>query len=181
MRNKGPGFTDQAMFAKLQQMQDLGVSMEVFFTYGVPWEKERDLNTTLDLRRRILKEFSLVRGLRALSIEMEPGAPWFESPDRFGVISQRSSFDDFYRAHSDGEEGTYTDLGYAISDFFDEPLDADEPHRDFQRRLQEIKGRDLRFLHFNPKKVGSPRMGRFVCRAGQLMRLARGRQRGRPE
>jgi len=41
------------------------------------------------------------------------------------------AFADFLKAHSQRTTGTYTDLGYYISDYFTKPLDSGDPEGDF--------------------------------------------------
>ncbi len=173
LKHKGPGFSTAALFDKLNTMNRMGIPTEIFFTYGLPGENIRRLEETIALQREIVKRFRCVRAIRTLSIEIEPGAPWFLEPERFGIITNRRSFNDFYQAHGTGGNDTFTSFGYYIPDYFEEPLDEKNPYQDFAQRMQAIKCRKFCFIHPNPEKCGKhPWQGRLFCQvASRLISL----------
>jgi radical SAM superfamily enzyme YgiQ (UPF0313 family) len=172
LRHKGPGFTTEAFLAKMDKLDNMGISTEIFFTYGLPGENEEIMEDTFALRRTIMERYKHVRGLRTLSIEMEPGAPWQIDPDHYGIVTDRTTFTDFYNAHAEHGNSTYTSFGYYLPDFFKKPLDMSRPYDDFAQRLQKIKCKRLCFLHPNPKKYGKPWQGRLLCTvASNLLKL----------
>lgn len=180
LRNKGPGFTTQAFLDKMDRIDRMGISTEIFFSYGLPGENEDLLQDTLKLRRLIMKRYKHVRGLRTLSIEMEPGAPWQMDPERYGIVTDRRTFRDFYNAHAEGQASTYDTFGYYIPDYFHRPLSTENPYADFAQRMQAIKCRELCFLHPNPKKYGKPWQGRLMCAVASRLVKLKPRQTGRP-
>lgn len=164
LKHKGPGFTTKALFEKLDTMNRLGIITEVFFTYGLPGENIKLLEETISMQKQIVKRFPCVRAIRTLSVEMEPGAPWYLEPERFGIVTNRKSFNDFYNAHKNPENEPFTSFGYYIPDYFNKPLDANNPYLDFAKRMQAIKCRQLCFIHPNPEKCGKyPWQGRLFC------------------
>jgi hypothetical protein len=107
-----------------------------------------------------------------MSVEMEPGAPWQLEPERFNIVTDRRCFSDFYNAHSDKNQGPFTNFGYYIPDYFDKPLDPVNPFHDFAERMQKLKCRKFCFIHPNPRKSGTPLQGRLFCAvASSLIRL----------
>ena len=52
------------------------------------------------------------------------------------------AFADFLKAHSQRTTGTYTDLGYYISDYFTKPLDSGDPEGDFSKEEIERISRE---------------------------------------
>jgi hypothetical protein len=172
LKEKGPGFTTKALLAKLEFMERIGVQSEIFFSYGLPGENEDLLKETLSLQNIISKKYQCVRAIRTHSIEMEPGAPWFMDPERFGIVTNRRCFKDFYTAHADPDQGPFTSFGYYIPDYFHVPLDPMRPYEDFAERMQEIKCRRFCSIHPNPRKCGKrPWQGRLFC--GVVSRLIR--------
>jgi len=180
LKHKGPGFTTEAFLNKMDHMDRLGISTELFFTYGLPGENEILLNDTISLQKTIRKRYSHVRAIRTLSIEMEPGSPWQLEPERFGIVTDRRCFKDFYNAHSDHNQGTYTSFGYYIPDYFNDPLDPERPYHDFANRLQAIKCRKFCFIHPNPKKGGRPWQGRLFCKVASGLIAFKPRNLSRP-
>lgn len=173
LKHKGPGFTNKALYNALDVLDRADVTTEIFFTYGLPGENLRLLEETIALQKDLIRRFNCIRAVRTLSVEMEPGAPWFLEPERFGIVTNRRSFDDFYRAHENPENDPFTSLGYYIPDYFDTPLNPEDPFRDFAERMMRIKCRKFCFIHPNPEKCGKhPWQGRLFCRvASKLISL----------
>jgi radical SAM superfamily enzyme YgiQ (UPF0313 family) len=169
LKYKGPGFTTDAFFDKMDRMDGLGVSSEIFFTYGLPGENEELLEETVALQRKIRNRYRHVRALRTLSIEMEPGAPWHLEPEKFGIVTDRVHFRDFLDAHAQRDQGAFTSFGYYIPGYFTTPLDPHQPYEDFAARMQAIKCRKFCFIHPNPLKGSRPWQGRLFC--GVVSRL----------
>jgi radical SAM superfamily enzyme YgiQ (UPF0313 family) len=163
-RNKGYFFSNAELFEMLDYTTSKKVNVEVFFTYGIPGENEERVKETYRMRSEIVKKYGRRNCLRALSIEIEPGAPWQIEPEKYGIVISRRTFADFLKAHSRRSAGTYTDLGYYITDYFKEPLDPKDPEGDFSKRLQEIKCKHFCFIHPDGRKTASPFWGRMLCR-----------------
>lgn len=172
LKHKGPGFTTHALIEKMDQIDKLGISSELFFTFGLPGENRKILEDTINLQKFMRKRYHHLRAIRTLSIEMEPGAPWQLEPERFGIVTDRRCFTDFYNAHSNQDQGAFTSFGYYIPDYFDKPLDSANPFHDFEERMQQLKCRKFCFIHPNPGKGGKPWQGRLFCAvASRLIRL----------
>lgn len=181
LKHKGPGFTTKALFEKLDTMNRLAIPTEIFFTYGLPGENIRLLEETITLQREIVKRFRCVRAIRTLSVEMEPGAPWHLEPERFGIVTNRRSFSDFYKAHGDPGNDTFTSFGYYIPDYFDNALDPQDPYQDFAKRMQAIKCRKFCFIHPNPEKCGKhPWQGRLFCQVASTLISLKPRNLSKP-
>jgi radical SAM superfamily enzyme YgiQ (UPF0313 family) len=174
-RNKGYSYTNQELLDCLAYTREKGVQVDLFFGIGLAYEKEADLHETARLIARIRRQFPNVRGIRTFTIEMEPAAPWFLHPERFGVETDLRSFSDFYTYHKEEDEG-FSAFGYHIPGYF--PDLGKASGKEFQRRLQEIKCRRFCFIHPDARKSSSPFWGRMLCRASALtakiMRWRRG-------
>jgi radical SAM superfamily enzyme YgiQ (UPF0313 family) len=157
----------------LRYLKDLDVSVEVFFTYGIPGESHDELRQTIRLKRFIKKKFKNVRCIRVLSIEIEPGSPWHIDPEKYGIVHDRKNFRDFYRAHSSKYNQTYSSLGYYIPDYF--PKAEVQGIKDFERQLQKIKCRYFCFLSPNARKSGPAWSGRLFCNMLSFMDRRKGR------
>ena len=172
--NRGFYFSNAELFSILEYIDRKGISMEVFFTYGIPHETEADVQETVRLREEIARRFKHVTGMRALGIELEPGAPWQMNPEKFGIRTSLRTFRDFYEAHSDPTQGTYTRLGYHIPDYF---ADGEVDEQSFAERIQAIKCKQLCFIHPNARRYGKPWQGRLLCRMATLARKLRRKPR----
>ncbi len=159
--NKGHFYTNLQLMDTLDLMRREGVYVDVFFTYGVARETERDLWDTLDLIKRV-KRFPNVRAIRAFSVEMEPGAPWHTNPHAYGIETPLQRFEDYVRHHADEAGDPFAPLGYTIPDYFGK---ASPQGDSFAHRIQRFKCRHLCFIHPNARKTSSPFWGRMLCRA----------------
>jgi radical SAM superfamily enzyme YgiQ (UPF0313 family) len=174
-RNKGHFCSNLEYLEMLDYITSKKINVEVFFTYGIPGENEELLEDTYRMRNEILKRYGRRNCLRALSIELEPGAPWHIDPEKYGIVTSRRTFADFLNVHAQERAGTYTDLGYYIPDYFKKPLDPEDPEGDFAERLQKLKCKHFCFIHPDGRKTSSPFWGRMLCRTMGLMRFVQKR------
>jgi len=167
--HKGYSYSNQALLETLDRLKANGVFCDLFFTLGVPFEKETDVEETIRLQKMIRKRYSNVRGIRTFTIEMEPGSPWHLDPEEFGVKTSLNHFMDFYHYHS-GDTSAFSSLGYWIPDYFDD--DRDE--KGFGGVLQKIKCRHFCFIHPEARKSSTPFWGRTLCGLSNLFWKAKG-------
>ena len=161
--HKGHAYTNRDLMECLDQLKSQQVFCDLFFTVGGPFEKEEDLQQTIQLQKEIRSRYSNVRGIRTFTIEMEPGSPWHLDPVTFGVKTSLGNFMDFYHYHS-GKENTFSSLGYWIPDYFKDLGDGKE----FERRLHQLKCRHFCFIHPNARRSPKPFWGRRLCDLSNL-------------
>jgi radical SAM superfamily enzyme YgiQ (UPF0313 family) len=162
--HKGNAYTEQALRECLDALEEHQVSSDIFFTLGVPFEREEDLHRTIRLQKEIRKRYSNVRGIRTFTIEMEPGSPWHLDPEAFGVKTSLQSFMDFYSYHS-AEGGTFSSLGYWIPNYFQ----GIEDEKGFEEALQNFRCRYFCFIHADARKLSNPFWGRRLCDLSNLV------------
>jgi radical SAM superfamily enzyme YgiQ (UPF0313 family) len=167
--HKGYAYSNQALMKTLDQMEANGVFCDLFFTLGVPFEKEADVQQTVQLQRMIRRRYSNVRGIRTFTIEMEPGSPWHLDPEEYGVKTSLDHFMDFYHYHS-GDKNAFSSLGYWIPDYFDDARDEEG----FELALQKIKCRHFCFIHPEARKSSTPFWGRRLCDLSSLFWKVKG-------
>jgi len=156
--HKGHAYSNQALMESLGQLKTNGVSCDLFFTLGAPFEREMDIQQTIRLQKMIRERYSNVRGIRTFTIEMEPGSPWHLDPEEYGVETSLKNFMDFYHYHS-GDRSAFSSLGYWIPDYFEEENDANG----FEEALQKIKCRHFCFIHPEARRSSTPFWGRRLC------------------
>lgn len=161
--HKGHPYTNRDLMACLDQLKSHQVFCDLFFTLGVPFEKEENLEETIQLQKTIRAHYPNVRGIRTFTIEMEPGSPWHLDPETFGVRSSLWNFMDFYQYHS-RDENAFSSLGYWIPDYFEGVKDA----KAFEKRLVELKCRHFCFIHPNARRSSTPFWGRRLCGLSNL-------------
>jgi len=157
-RNRTFSYTNEDLMRTVCQAEKLGIRVDIFFSMGIPGERYHDLAKTAALRREIKRKFKNIGRIWTSPISLEPAAPWFLSPEAFGIIPTRQSFADFYRGSSPGEGG----LGYFISDYLGNGAELDA--KTFESVLRQAKCRDHCALHLNPSKASEPFWGRLYCR-----------------
>jgi radical SAM superfamily enzyme YgiQ (UPF0313 family) len=161
--NKGNAYTNQDLMECLDQLEKQGVSCELFFTLGVPFENEEDIRQTAQLQKEIRNRYSHVKGIRTFTIEMEPGSPWHLDPETFHVKASLQNFMDFYHYHS--EEGNpFSSLGYWIPGYFR----GIEDEKGFRERLQKAKCHQFCFFHPDARRSSKAFWGRRFCDLSNL-------------
>lgn len=163
--NKGCYYSNAELMETLEYIDGKGVNMEIFFTYGVPFEKAPDLLKSVELRTEIARRFKKVQGMRTMSIEMEPLAPWSTDPDKYGVVTNLKRFKDYYNHHADRSTGCYSTLGYHIPGYFPGAPDTAET---FQTLLQEQKCKHFCYIHPNQRRYLPPFLARKLCAATEM-------------
>jgi len=161
--HKGNAYTNRDLMECLDQLREHGVFCDLFFTIGVPFEKEEDIHQTIRLQRRIQNRYPNVRGVRTFTIEMEPGSSWHLDPEEFDVKTSLRNFMDFYHYHS-GEGSAFSSLGYWIPDYFPEVKDE----KGFEERLQKMKCHHFCFIHPDARRSSTPFWGRKLCDLSSL-------------
>ncbi len=161
--HKGYAYTNRALMGCLQELEEHRVYCDLFFTLGLPFEKEADYRQTARILKEIRAKYSNVRGIRTFAIEMEPGSPLYVDSETFDVKTSLRSFIDFYHYHS-GKKGVSSSLGYWIPNYFQDV----EDEQGFEETLQRIKCRHFCSLHPNARKSLSPFWGRRFCDLSSL-------------
>ena len=167
--HKGHAYTKKELMACLDQLKSHEVFCDLFFTVGVPFEREGDVEQTIQLQKEIRNRYPNVRGIRTFTIEMEPGSPWHLDPETFGVKTHLGNFMDFYHYHS-GKENAFSSLGYWIPDYFEGATDAKE----FESKLHQLRCNNFCFIHPNARKSSSPFWGRRLCDISNLFWRTKG-------
>lgn len=172
VRKKIRGFfyTNGQIIEALENLNRLNVTTELYFTFGFPFEKEEDVLKTKKFALYFKKRFKCIWAIRAYPLEMEPGSPWQRNPEKFGVVSNRKSFIDFYKANSQKNPEVLNSLGYYIPGFFKKSVSNFET---FERKMQELKCRHFCLVHPNARKSGPPWLGRLMCRGISLYQKLR--------
>ncbi len=161
--HKGYPYTNRALLECLDRLKEYQVFCNLFFTLGVPFESEENLQQTIRLQKEIRSRYANVRGIRTFTIEMEPGSPWHLDSEEFGVKTSLRNFMDFYHYHS-GEENAFSSLGYWIPDYFQ----GVEGEKGFEKALQRIRCHHFCFIHPDARKTSSPFWGRRLCDLSSL-------------
>lgn len=161
-KNKGYSYTNADMFEFLENSEKKEISVDVFFTIGLPFERYEDTMRTKQVQREIIARFSNIRRLMTWSIQIEPGSRQFENPSRYGIITDRRNFMDFYHVHGGNRADTYSGLGYKLKEYFLDKRDNCTIH-EFERRLMQIKCEHFCFLNEDPRLYASPEKGRKEC------------------
>ena len=160
--NKQPYYDDAALFETLDRLEAREIAFDVFYTIALPGETVADARETARQVDRIAATYRHARRLMTWSVQLEPGSPQFETPERFGMITDRACFRDFYRAHGGDRADTYSSLGYKIQGYFGDSRDQGGI-ADFERHLQHLKCMELCFLGRDPRFWSAPDQGRQHC------------------
>ncbi len=167
VRKKIGGFfyTNGQIMEALEDLNRLHITTELYFTFGFPFEREEDVLETKRFAFYLKKRFRCIWAIRAYPLEMEPGSLWQRNPERFGVVSNRKSFVNYYEANSQKNLEVLNSLGYYIPSFFKEGA---SDFASFERKMQRLKCRHFCLIHPNARRSGPPWLGRVMCRGMSL-------------
>jgi radical SAM superfamily enzyme YgiQ (UPF0313 family) len=115
-KNKGFFYTNQQFDEVMQWIENEGIPSIVYLTIGLPGENSSHIEETYRFSKEIRKKFEKsLDCILLLPVQIEPGAPMFENPSQYGIVSERTCFEDFYKFHFRPESNSYTFFGY-VSD-----------------------------------------------------------------
>ncbi len=160
--NKGFYYTTEELRESIRQAEGRGVQLDVFFSIALPGENAVEALKTRDLITEIREGYGNIRRLMTWSVQLEPGSPQYEHPERFGMMTDRHGFMDFYRAHGGPRADTYSSLGFKISDYFGDERDKGGI-LEFEAAMQHFKCMEFCFLSPDPRQRVSPEEGRRHC------------------
>ncbi len=161
--NKGFFYTNDELFQTLDFMREHNIYLDMFFTVGIPYETVHEAMQTKQMMRTIKKRYhSILKRMMVWTIQIEPGALQFLHPEKYGIVSDRSMFMDFYRSHGGQDADTYSALGYYNHSFFPDGAQKNNAH-EFSEALQKLKCRHFCFLHPDARKYNTPVKGRLYC------------------
>ncbi|MCG3173590.1 MAG: hypothetical protein GMKNLPBB_01789 [Myxococcota bacterium] len=160
--NKGHFYSNADLLAVCERLKQHGITMDIFFTIGLPGENLERAMKTKRLIHEMAARFSNIKRLMTWSVQLEPGSPQFERPQDFNMITDRRNFMDFVRSHGGEGADTYSGLGFKILDYFGDERDRGGIH-EFTREMQKLKCMDFCFLSPDPRKFVTPEQGRTHC------------------
>jgi len=173
-RNKGYYYTNEQLLATASHLSDGEVQMDLFFSIGFPGETSGLALKTRNLMRRMAGDFDNIRRLMVWAVQLEPGSPMFDAPERWGITTNRRTLADFVEAHR-GRGDAYAVLGYSIPGFFGDKRDKGGIE-EFEKHFQQFKCMEFCFHSRDPRVYNQPLLGRREClEKRKLLALRRGR------
>jgi len=112
--NKGFYYDNVALFHWLNHAKDEMIPIELYFTSGLSWETKDHFEDTIQLGRKIVKDYPMVVSNVCNPIIMEPGCPRFVAPKEYGISLKFRRFADFYDTYERFANGLpiRSSLGY---------------------------------------------------------------------
>ncbi len=94
------------------------IPVRLYFGVGLPGETREMVQRTASWSRELRGRHPNLQRSYAAPVPMEPGAPWWLHPERYGVRSRWRSLEDFRRAHGQAD----FQLGYATAELEEEEI-----------------------------------------------------------
>jgi radical SAM superfamily enzyme YgiQ (UPF0313 family) len=134
---RGMSFTNAALLETLQFAEESGVKTVVFFSLGIPGESRAQFEETLALKREIDQRFRLAQ-TSGFSVEIEPAAPWYLYPEKYGITLVRRGLKDFLAEQASPGYSSMSSMGYYPAEYLGEKVSGLD---DFVRRVAAVKCR----------------------------------------
>lgn len=111
--NKGFFYTNDEMYKTMQYIDENEIPMLIYLTMGLPGETSKDLNDTEALSKDLRSKFKYLISVIVIPVQLEPGSPLFDEPEKYQAVTERKCFKDFYEYHKRPDSNPYSYLGYA--------------------------------------------------------------------
>ncbi|MBI2568887.1 MAG: cobalamin B12-binding domain-containing protein [Candidatus Schekmanbacteria bacterium] len=98
-RHRAFSFTNDDLDRALEDLDTRRMRVELYFTIGLPGEDRASILATARYQRQLREAHLSVFRVATFPLEIEPGAPWYEHPERYGLTLRRRSLSDFLLAH----------------------------------------------------------------------------------
>jgi len=158
--NKGFFYTNEEMYKTMEYIDENKIPMIIYFTMGLPGETSKDLIDTETMTKDLRSKFEYLMSVIVIPIQLEPGSPLFENPQKYQAVTERKCFKDFYDYHKRPDSNPYSYLGYATQSL-------EEGEKDIEKFSQYIfNERCKRFCTFFVipfSKFDVPALARNKC------------------
>lgn len=111
--NKGFFYTNDEMYTAMQYIDENEIPMLIYLSMGLPGESSKDLNDTEIMTKDLRSKFKHLMSVIVIPIQLEPGSPLFDEPQKYQAVTERKTFSDFYEYHKKPDSNPYSYLGYA--------------------------------------------------------------------
>ncbi len=160
-RNKGMYYGNDELYQTMDLLLKYKVPTVIYFTIGLVDESFKDIQKTIDLGDQLKKKWGrVIDGMFCFPIQIEPASPMYETPEKYGVTSTRSSFMDFYHSHRENNSGPFSYLGYTNSAYEEAAGDL----KMYENAMQQVRCKH--FCLLSPRLFGKIEMGllsRMLC------------------
>ena len=146
-KNKGMYYSNHALINALNYIDKKNIKVYLAFTAGLPFEEKKDIVKTLHLISLIRSRFRNVE-INAEAIALEPASPWYLHKEKYGILSNRKYFRDFYKAHKEGSS-----LGYRTESLSEADIQAIIELYRAQSKCKYEKSNFLRLLSDSAYKI----------------------------
>ena len=161
-KNKGIYYSNQELFDTLDYMKEVKVRVMIYLGFGIPGETLEDIAETAQFSKLIRKKYAkILQGIYCVPLQIEPASALFEDPANHSVISQITSFMDYYRFHGRTDNSPITHTGYTPKTYLTNP-------EDYVQMIQEQRCNNYCFIapHFLDNII-TKRIPRFICNKNQ--------------
>ncbi|MBT3220084.1 MAG: radical SAM protein [Proteobacteria bacterium] len=94
-RHRAFAFSNAEFHQTLEHLEHEGLRSYLYFVVGLPGEDRAGVLRTREYQTQLQQRFSCVDNVFSWPLEMEPNAPWFNQPQRFGLSLKRRNLADF--------------------------------------------------------------------------------------
>lgn len=157
-------FTNDDFFKILNKVRKYGFRVDIFFTDNLPGQTKEMKQQTRQMIRKIKHIYRHANIFRQ-NMDIDPACPLFLLPDKFGVITTRGTFIDYYHTHANAK----IDQGFVIKDNRD--LLKMEQFPVFNRGLLAIM---IKFIISTPIAHIFLKLYLFICSCKLLRRSTSG-------
>ncbi len=161
-KNRGHNYSNQELFGCLQNLDEYKIHFDVCLSLGLPGSSFIEAIETKALMKRICRDYKYAGRVMAFLIDLVPGSPMFEDPEKYNIVTQMKSFMDYYNVFGKPGHPTYAFCKYKILDYFGDERDTGTIE-DFAKRIQHLKCMHFCFAGGKTAYGMDAEQGRKIC------------------
>jgi len=93
--HKGYFFSNSQLLGCLEHLRENGIATQVWFTYPLPSETEKEVTVTRELMGIIRKRLGNGGQVLMMEFDLDPGSPLYLQPERYGIVKKAEAFSDY--------------------------------------------------------------------------------------
>ena len=122
--NRSYQYSNKDLLTRLKIIEKSGIMAHIYLSVGLTGEREEDFEETLKLTDKIMTDYNNIVDVECYPAEIEPGAPRYLHPEKYGIQLFKKTFHDFYESSRKKSMGIQLEhpLGFRTNNLSEEKI-----------------------------------------------------------
>lgn len=136
--NRSNQFNNKEMLEAFEYCDRKKIRIDLCFSLALPRSSYQEDFLTYEFMKDALQNYKMIGRVNTFLIDLVPGSPMYENPEKFDVEVTYHSFKDYYQAFKDPLHSTYALCNYKLKNYFGDERDNGTVE-EFSKYVQNMK------------------------------------------